>query len=200
MNKISLVLIVLSLTFYCSSIPEKHFYLIDYPITTVKENSNPVYNITLGVAKFNVDPLYSDGRIVYRENHYECKYYNYHRWVTGPGKMVADKIIEPLSASNLFRQVVLFPRISQCDYILSGDIKALEEWDNADKWFAKVKIDFELLDKKSHNLIWKNTIEKENPVIKKSPFEVVSGINKCVKQCVDEVNQELNKYFAELDK
>jgi len=194
--KICLILFVLSLTVYCSSIPETHYYLIDYPVTGIEENSNPVYNIILGVTKFNVDPLYSDGRLVYRENPYEAKYYNYHRWITEPGKMVTDKTIDQLSASNLFKMVVLFPRISQCDYILIGNIKALEEWDEKKQWFANVKIDFKLLDKKSHKLIWKKTVEKQNPVIKKSPFEVVTGINECVRLCVEEIQQELNSYFS----
>ena len=194
--KFIFVLIVLSLTFYCSSAPKTHFYLIDYPVPVAKENSHPVHKVVLGITKFTTEPLYADGRLVYRENPYEGNYYFYHRWITSPGKMVTDKTIEQLTASNLFQQVVSFPRQTQCDFILDGNIRALEEWDENNKWFAKVKIDFELLERTSKKLVWKKTIEKQNPVIKKSPFEVVTGINECVKQCVDEIQQELNSYFS----
>ena len=189
-------LILLLIIVSCSSVPKTHFYLIDYPVPAAKENSHPVHQVVLGVSKFRVEPLYSDTRLVYRENPYEGNYYFYHRWITSPGKMVADKAIEQLTASNLFQQVVSFPRQTQCDFILDGNIRALEEWDENNKWFAKVKIDFELLERTSKKLVWKKTIEKQNPVIKKSPFEVVTGINECVKQCVDEIQQELSSYFS----
>ena len=144
LTNFSLILILLFIFFSCSSAPKTHFYLIDYPVSVAKENSHPVHQVVLGVSKFRVEPLYSDTRLVYRENPYEGNYYFYHRWVTSPGKMVTDKTIEQLAASNLFKQVVSFPRHVQCDYIINGNIKALEEWDENNKWYAKVKIDFEL--------------------------------------------------------
>lgn len=197
LTNFSLILILLFIFFSCSSAPKTHFYLIDYPVSVAKENSHPVHQVVLGVSKFRVEPLYSDTRLVYRENPYEGNYYFYHRWVTSPGKMVTDKTIEQLAASNLFKQVVSFPRHVQCDYIINGNIKALEEWDENNKWYAKVKIDFELIEKSSNKLVWKKTIEKQNPVAKKLPFEVVSGINLSVKQCIDDVQRELNKIFGE---
>ena len=195
--KITTSLIVLFLFLTCSSIPETHFYLIDYPITDIKENPNPIFDIVIGVTKFKAGPLYADGRLVYRENPYEGKYYHYHRWIAEPGKLVTDKTIEQLNAAKLFKQVVVFPRYTQCDYILNGNIKALEEWDETNKWFAKVKIAFELVDKKSNKLIWKKIIEKQNPVTKKSPFAVVTGINQSVKQCVEELQKELSRFISE---
>ena len=192
-------LILLLIIASCSNAPKTHFYLIDYPVEAAKENTHPVHPLTLGVAKFSVEPLYSDTRLVYRENPYEGNYYFYHRWITDPAKMITDKTIEQLAASNLVKQVISFPRQTQCDFILNGNIKALEEWDENNKWFAKVKIDFELFEKTSKKLVWKKTIEKQKPVNKKSPFEVVTGINQCVKLCVEDVQLELKKIFAELE-
>jgi ABC-type uncharacterized transport system auxiliary subunit len=193
------ILILLIILVSCSSAPKTHFYLIDYPVQPTKENTNPIHQVVLGVAKFSVEPLYADTRLVYRENPYEGNYYFYHRWITDPGKMITDKTIEQLTASNLVKQVVSFPRQTHCDFILDGNIKALEEWDENKKWYAKVKIDFELFEKSTKKLIWKKTIEKKNPVNKKTPFELVTGINQCVKLCVKDVQQELKKIFAELE-
>jgi len=193
------LIIVLSLFVYqCSSIPETHYYLIDYPVLITPENSEPVHNIVLGVARFKAEPLYSEGRLVYRESPYEGKYYHYHRWVTAPGQMITDKAIEQLTASNLFKQVVPFPRFTQVDYVLQGRIKALEEWDVKNQWFAKVKISVELVEKQTNKLIWQRTVEKKNVVAKKAPFEVVKVINKSVQQCIEELQQELNTLFSEI--
>ncbi|MBC8182806.1 membrane integrity-associated transporter subunit PqiC [candidate division KSB1 bacterium] len=197
--KIYSTLILLLIIVSCSNAPKTHFYLIDYPVQAAKENTDPVHPVVLGVSKFSVEPLYSDTRLVYRENPYEGNYYFYHRWITNPGKMVTDKTIEQLAASNLVKQVVSFPQQTQCDFVLNGNIKALEEWDENNQWYAKVKIDFELVEKTSRKLIWKKTIEKQNPVMKKSPFEVVFGINQCVKLCVEDVQQALSKILAELE-
>ncbi len=197
-RKISLIIIVVFVLFFlsCGKTPTTHFYLIDYPITQQSANSSPAFEISIGVAKFSVDPLYSDGRLVYRENPYEGNYYFYHRWITDPGKMITEKVIEQLNGSGLFSQVVPFPRFSQCEYILNGNVKAIEEWDEKNLWSAKVKIEYELSDNKTRDLLWRRIIEQQNPVSQKTPFDLVTAINTCVRQNVEELQQVLNDYFS----
>ena len=198
-KKIYLLLFLLPLFYVCSStVPETHFYMIDYPVQEIPNNSPPKYNVTLGVARFSADPLYAQERIVYRESHYEGKYYNYHQWVTPPAVMISDKIIEQLKTSNLFKHVVDFPRIAKVDYILRGTVKNIEEWDEGDQWFAKVKFDVELIDSRTQELVWQQTFSKKIPVAEKKPFEVVKGINSSVQECIGEVQQELNTIFGNL--
>ena len=191
------LLCMLPLLYVCSStIPETRYYLIDYPISHDNAKGAPVFQIALGVERFQTTPLYSDKRLVYRDTPYEGKYYHYHRWITSPEDMITEKAIEQLHASNIFNQVVPFPKFSNVDYILSGTIKALEEWDEEDQWYARVQITFELIDRTTRQNVWKQTIEKKNLVVKRNPFEVIKGINLSVQQCIDELSAQLNSFLT----
>ncbi|HEX9975342.1 MAG TPA: ABC-type transport auxiliary lipoprotein family protein [bacterium] len=180
----------------CSTIPEMHYYLIDYPIFPKNNNGEPILNVSLGIERFQATALFSDERLVYRDTPYEGKYYHYHRWITSPEDMMTDKAIEQLNASNLFSEVVPFPKFSNVDYVLSGTIKALEEWDEGDQWFARVQIAFELFDRNTRQGVWNKTIEKRNPVLKRSPAEVIKGINLSVQQCIDELSIQLKSLLS----
>jgi len=196
-SKILMTLLLLPLFYLCSgTIPEMHYYLIDYPISMQSEQSKPVHQIVLGVARFEAAPLYKEEKLVYRDSPYEGKYYHYHRWIASPEQMITDKVIEQLRVSNLFEQVVAFPRHSQVDYLLQGTIKALEEWDEGDQWYARVQIAFELIARATNEIVWQTTIEKKNVALHKSPAEIVKGINLAVQQCIAELEQELAAYFS----
>jgi len=198
-QKSCFVLFVSLIFFQCGgSIPDMHYYLIDFPISKNSDKSEPVHHIVLGIERFEAAPLYKEERLVYRDSQYEGKYYHYHRWIVNPEEMITEKVIEQLRASNLFEQVVSFPKHSQVDFILHGTIKAIEEWDEGDQWYARVQIAFELVSKIKSQIIWQKTIEKKNIVPHKSPAEVVKGINMSVQQCIIEIEQELAAFFTRL--
>ena len=181
-----------------SRVPETHYYLIDYPLEAKPQQAEPVHKITIGVERFQTTPLYNDERIVYRDSPYEGRYYHYHRWITPPDQMITQKVIEQLNNSNLFEHVVAFPRFSNVDYVLRGTIKALEEWDENDAWYARVRIELKLVKTSSYDFVWQKTIEKTNKAIKKTPAELVKGINTSVQQCIEEAEHELDVLLSRL--
>lgn len=178
------------------SIPEMHYYLIDYPVPPKKNKSEPLHPVVLGIERFEATALYKEERLVYRDSPYEGKYYHYHRWITSPEEMITEKVIEQLSASSLFEQVVAFPKFSQVDYVLQGVIKAIEEWDEGDDWYARLQISFTLVPRTKDQVLWQKTIEKKNKTPHKSPAEVVRSINVSAQQCITELEQELNTFFT----
>ena len=198
LNQKSCFILYVSLIFFqCGgSIPEIHYYLIDYPVSKKSSKNEPAHRIILGIERFEAMPLYKEERLVYRNSPYEGKYYHYHRWIVSPEEMITNKVIEQLRATDLIEQVVPFPKFSQVDYVLSGTIKALEEWDEEDQWYARVQLAFELIYRQSNQIVWQETIEKRNQVSKKSPVEVVKGINLSVEQCIQDVQKSLDDIFS----
>lgn len=179
-----------------STIPDIHYYLIDYPAVQQNNNGTPILNIAIGVERFQAAPLLRDERLVYRDSPYEAKYYHYHRWISRPEDLVTEKVLEHLQAANLAHQVVAFPKFSHVDYVLGGTIKALEEWDEGNQWYARVHITFELFDQNTNERVWTTSIEKKNSVIDKKTMEVIKGINVSLQQCVDELSVQLRSFFA----
>lgn len=191
------MLLLLPLLWQCGgSIPDMHYYLIDYPVPNHGASEDAVRPIVIGVGRFDAALLYREERLVYRESPYEGKYYHYHRWIASPGQMIADKVIEHLRASNRFAQVVAFPRYSRADYVLQGLITALEEWDEGEQRYARVQLSFELIDSKTNELVWQQTMAQKNRVLEKTPAAVVAGINLGVQQCILALEQELSAFFS----
>jgi ABC-type uncharacterized transport system auxiliary subunit len=196
-SKILMTILLLPLFYRCGgSIPDMHYYLIDYTIPTKSDMSQPAHQIVLGVARFEAAPLYKEERLVYRDSPYEGKYYHYHRWITSPEQMISEQAIEQLKASNLFEQVLAFPKYSQVDFILQGTIKALEEWDEGDQWYARVQIAFDLLSATENQIVWQKTVERKEKISHKTPAEVVKVINLDVQQCINDIEKDLDAFFA----
>jgi len=197
----SFMLFGVLLFIHCSgSMPDIHYYVIDYPVPRGASPAAAKYSVTIGVEKFHAAPLLREERIVYRDAGYERKYYYYHRWITLPEEMVTEKVIEQLCAANLFKQVVAYPRFTGVDFVLQGTIKALEEWDEDGDWYARAQIAFSLVPRGSSHPVWQKTIEKKNKLARKTPAEVVNGVNQSVRQCVADLITELDAVITKFEK
>lgn len=194
-KNVYLFLILLFIFCSCGSIPEINYYVIDYPVESISDNSKAKFNVILGVETFETAPIYEEDRIVYRDSPYEVKFYNYHHWIIPPKDMVTDKVIGHFSESHLFEQVVPYPRFSQVDLICRGTLKAFEEWDVDNDWYARVKIHFELVSKKSNQLIWHHTVANKIRVPEKNTLTLVETMGKSLQGCVNEALAEIEKFL-----
>ena len=63
----------------CSSVPEKHYFTMDYVLLPLK-GTEQTLPVTLHVRQLEIMPAYDRERIVYRYSPYEFRYYNYMLW------------------------------------------------------------------------------------------------------------------------
>ncbi len=192
-----LFIFILLFLYQCgSNAPEMRFYLIDYPVDMSNQSATPKHDVVIGVNRFKVHPLYDETRLVYRDSPYEGKYYNYHSWITPPADMVTDKVVEHLGASGMFKNVIELPKFAAVNYTVNGTILALEEWDEGNQWYARVKIAVDIFDMKNEHIVWQKILERKLLVSPQTPFDVVKGINMGVEQCIDELQQGLDVVFS----
>ncbi len=199
MRKLSvcfLALFSLAIFLQCASVPDTHYYFMEFENQQPPAEITPKYDVSVAVIKFSAKPFYSSNRIVYRENLYEGKHYHYQRWAASPAELFTDKLVEQLRAANLFRQVTNGYNYNKANYRLSGEIKAIEEVDEGENWFGRVKVTFVLSDA-NRNLLWQKTVEKKTPVAKKAPLEIVKSINASAQACVNELIEELDQFFSQ---
>jgi len=195
-RNIILIILIIGLLSSCGSIPDIHYYMIDYAVESEKEKA-PTYQGILGIERFSADPLYDSDRIVYRDSAYEVKFYHYHRWVTLPKDIVTEKAIEQFRDSHLFEEVVQFPRFSNIDYLLRGTIKSFEEWDEQNEWLAHVKLHLELVNREDGSLIWQGIVAKKTKVAEKKPVELVHAISQSLQSCIKQAIQQIDKTLSE---
>jgi ABC-type uncharacterized transport system auxiliary subunit len=175
----------------CGSVPPTYYYKIHYDLT--QHNSPTPLPITIGIEPFDSDILYKGDRIVYRNSEYEVQFYHYRRWIAPPNKIAYESTLEQFRSSGIFQNVVKYPSTSEVDYILTGKIKAFEEWDENNTWYGIVSIAFELRDKKNSKTIWQNTFTEKTNVLKKEPKEVVKAISESLKKVVKKAIQEIGQ-------
>ena len=200
MKKLLFVLILIGLSFYiirCGHVPAIYYYRIDYELPK-PDSLNSVIPITLGIKEFETDVIYKGDKIVYRNSPYEVQYYHYRRWVAPPRKLVKEKILEQLKASGDFDNVVSMSNSYKVDYILSGKIKAFEEWDQADSWYGIVTIAFELYRIDTEEVVWEDVFSESTKALKREPIEVIKAISTSLQKVVEmariEIKQKLRSH------
>ncbi|NOZ61183.1 MAG: hypothetical protein GXO74_05840 [Calditrichaeota bacterium] len=191
-----LILLTLTIFWQCASVPDTHFYFMEFENQQTSASATPKYDVSLEVTKFTAKPFYAGDRIVYRENLYEGKRYHYQRWAASPAELFTDKLVEQLRAANLFQQVINGYNYNKSDYRLSGEIEAIEEVDEGAQWFGRVKVAFALSDA-NRKLLWQKTFDKKTVVNKKAPLEIVKSINASAQACVYELIKELDQFFSQ---
>src|SRR5687767_11118118 len=101
MNRLALVLLV-AVAGCAGKMPETRYYQLAAP---AKRTAPAGTAAALAIEPLETDPAYDDERIVYRLTPYRLDYYNYHRWSSTPGTLIADFLEHTFERSGQFRSV-----------------------------------------------------------------------------------------------
>ncbi len=172
----------------CAGIPQTHYYVLH--LNT--HSPNPVSSaITIGIAPFTIEPIFSNYKIAYRESPYEVQFYNYHQWASEPSKLVENGLFDYLTHSNQFNKVVRLPSIQTIDLVIDGHIHKIEEWDETDRWYGFMEIEFQVSKYNKKQIIWKGTISRRIPAESKKPLEVVKALSIAAQEIAEELSQKI---------
>jgi ABC-type uncharacterized transport system auxiliary subunit len=172
--------------------PDKRYYLIDYvPTPTRDKAGHALRPASLRIKEFNVAEAYNRPEIVYRKSAHEMQFYNYHRWAVKPEYMITDMVFKHLKTANLFKSISRTLGDSKPDYVLSGEVVAIEEYDNKEKWFAHLAINFYLEDTKAKRQIWQRTYDVRKVVAQHEPVFIIRELSYLLEHTMDKVVVEL---------
>ena len=178
----------------CASTPNTHYYLIESAPVTKTAQSTP-RDISLAIDRVTAEMPYSDDRLIYRDSVYEIKFYHYHRWVKPPEMMVTDKIVEQLKTSHICKNVFKSPSPFPPDFILKGQIIALEEWDEGQQWFGRVRLSFSLMNVNSREVVWQQEFFHQTPIAEKKPVAVVQALSTSIDKCLADLVSSLKPHL-----
>ena len=124
----------------CVKPPSRQYYMLNYvPASMQQRTMETPYPFIIRLREFSIEEAYSRPQIVYRQNPYELRYYNFRLWAVRPTRMVTDLMFKHLNTVNLTSSVVRrFDEGRRPDFELSGIIEAIEEYDSEDLVFAHV--------------------------------------------------------------
>jgi ABC-type uncharacterized transport system auxiliary subunit len=168
------------------------YYQLDYVPTPKSMTDSTVYPYAIRVKDFDVSEAYRRNNIVYRQSPYKLHFYNYEQWAVRPEYLVSDMLFRHLEAAKIFSEVRRNIDAEEPDFVISGIVRALEEYDNQDEWYAHLAVNMNLQDIKAKNIIWSREWDYRKKVSNLETIYVVRGLS----ELLERIN---NEAIADID-
>lgn len=182
----------------CGSAPRTSFYTIDFPPPRPARTAPAGSRV--GVAKPSATHLLRQDRLVYFTNQNELNFYNYHRWAASPPELVQGLLIRQLRSAGLFDDVVPYRAQTGLDYVLRGELLAMEEVDTASEVKARFALALELVRQKDAHVVWVGRHACERPVAQKSVDAVVETLSGCIEETLGNLSGSLAGSLPEIER
>ncbi len=191
------IIVLLFLTLWlsgCGKVPLTHYYLLDY-IPTPQVTKATSFN--LRIKDLTVAEAYKRPEIIYRQSAHEILFYNFHQWAVKPEHLVTDMVEKHIKSSNLFKSISNTLVDFNPDYTLTGQILAIEEYDNNEKWYSHLTIDFQLEETRTNKRVWQKVYDVRKEVVQKEPVYVVRELSALLENIVDRMILEIEKTLSQ---
>jgi len=179
----------------CGAARPAHYYSLgDFAASPAANGAS--YPIVLVVGRVTAPHLLNDDRIVYGTGPVEMGAYEYHRWIDPPPEMLEEAIVEQLRSTGQYKSVLRFTSRARGDYLLRGELLSLNELDSGGRVVARCAFRVELFESKTGNFVWGHNYVHEETVGRKTVDDVVGGLQRDVRTCLDELVAHLSAFFA----
>ena len=152
---------------------------------------------SLAVRDFETPAYLRQGRIVYRESPTQVGFYEYHRWVSNPGMIVTNAMIDALRSSNLFSQVDSDASHIKPAFLLRGRLERLDEIDYGGGVQVEVKLSAQLVNSRTASPIWSGEeaetvrVEVEKATVNSVVMTMSHATQKCIDRLLADMRQQL---------
>jgi ABC-type uncharacterized transport system auxiliary subunit len=123
------------------------------------------------------DSIYDKFQMVIRRSPYELQYNDTHVWAVKPNRMVSDLIGFTLDETKTFAAVTRELGEVRPDYVLAGDLHAIEIYDSGDVWFAHISLSLRLTRFNTGERLWTHSYEARKRVKKDNFSHAVRGLS-----------------------
>ena len=174
------------------SVPTQ-YYTLDYvPSPPPERLQQGTFPFTVRLREPTIAEAYRRSQIVYRQSSYQMLFYSYHLWAVDPDRMIGDLLFKHLSAARLFENVTRALETKPPDYQITTDIQAIEEFDGAGAWYAHLAVEYQLIDQKNGQVVWKKLYDLRKAVAQKEPVYVVRELSALLETMNNNLTQELD--------
>ncbi|MCL2284470.1 MAG: PqiC family protein [Fibromonadales bacterium] len=177
---------------------ESSYYQLDYVPTPKEMLNSAAYPYTIRVKDFDVAEAYRRNNIVYRQSPYQLHYYNYELWAVKPEYLISDVLFRHLEAAKMFVEVRRSIDVEEPDFTISGTIRALEEYDNQDEWYAHLAINMNLQDNRTKRIVWSREWDYRKKVSNLEPIYVVRGLSELLELINNEAISDIDAVMASI--
>jgi cholesterol transport system auxiliary component len=178
--------------------PETRYYTLDYvPAPPPERLARGPYPFTVRLREATIAEAYRRSQIVYRQSAYQMQFYSYNLWAVDPERMVDDLLFKHLRAARLFENVTRVAETKVPDFQISADVRAIEEYDSPDRWYAHLAIEYQLIEEKTGQVLWKQLYDLRAPVPQQEPVFVVRELAALTSVINDRMVEEIEPVLQE---
>jgi ABC-type uncharacterized transport system auxiliary subunit len=192
MKYLVLGLVVLMFMGCFGGVKENSYYQLDYVPTPKEMLNESVYPYSVRIKDFDVSEAYRRNNIVYRESPFKLHFYDYHLWAVKPEYLVSDMLFRHLDAAKIFSEIRRSIDVEEPDFTISGTIRALEEYDNQDEWYAHLAMNMHLQENRTKKVLWSREWDYRKKVSNLETIYVVRGLS----ELLEYIN---NEAIADID-
>ena len=142
---------------------------------------------SLAIRHFRAPTYLRQGAIVYKTSPEQIGFYAYHRWAMDPRDFVTNAIVDRLRASGAFARVRTYDGSRDVDYVLSGRLEKLEEFDYQGSVKVEVAISAEMTSIATGATVWSNAVSEMGDVDKHDVPAVVSEMNRTMQRAIEKL-------------
>ncbi len=195
---LALSLLALALLAGCfATVEENRYYLLEYvPTPPAERLAKGPYPFSLRVKDFEVAEAYRRNNLVYRQSPHELRFYSYELWAVKPEYLVTDMVVRHLETAKLFYSTSRSLDMEEPDYVLSGQVMALEEYDNGDEWFAHLSMGMSLQHVRTRQVIWSRTWDYRKKVRQLEPVFVVRELSQILETITEQAVASIDSVMA----
>jgi cholesterol transport system auxiliary component len=191
-------LLLLTGCFFGGRSPDTRYYTLDYvPAPPPERLARGPFPFTVRLREPTIAEAYKRSQIVYRQSAYQMQFYSYNLWAVDPERMIGDLLFKHLRAARLFENVTRVAETITPDFQITCDVLAIEEYDGPDRWYAHVAIEYQLIDEKSGQILWKQLYDLRKAVPQQEPVYVVRELAALVSLINDRLVAEVEPVLRE---
>ena len=174
---------------------ERRKFIIEAePLRLNLPGSERPYQLRVQIERFAVSRLYERDQIIFRLTPEEIRDDRYNLWAVRPSDMVTNAVADYLRQTRLFTDLREDFLNATPDFTLTGTIDAIERFDSGDRWFARLSVTMQLVDRQNQ-IFWQYQFAPDDEVEVYDPDMVYT-----VQAFRDLLRQNMAKAIRSLDR
>lgn len=166
-------------------------YFVMHGLTANRSAQGPIDGL-VRVRTLDADTIYEKFQIVVRRNPYELQYSDTNVWAVKPNRMVSDMIARSLAEGEAFKTVARELGELRPDYILGGDLHAIEIYDSGDIWFAHLSLTITMSRYSNGEALFTYTFDERRPIPEQTFAQGARALSELLSTAMDEVLTRLD--------
>jgi ABC-type uncharacterized transport system auxiliary subunit len=146
----------------------------------------------VAVKEFSAPSFLRTGTIAYHPSPEQLNFYDYHRWAEDPRRVVTTAMVRQMQAHGRFRSVDIFDGRETPDYLVTGTVDHLEEFDQGTNVSVEVGLSARLVSLRTGAVLWQDSIDRTANLDKRSVPGLVAAMSRELGNAVEGLSSSMD--------